>query len=339
MSKSIKILVGYHKPSYLFKDEMFTPVHAGRAVSGVVAKDGTLNDKEAGWLLDNTVGDNSGDNISTKNREYCECTALYWAWKNYKELGDPDYIGFMQYRRQFILKEGLFEGKELDEYERAYATRKMLYPCKDYEQFLGIDKENLSRVLDTCGGIYTNPCDLSLVNITNLRDDYGIKIPGVNVDDFDLMMDVVTKMYPDMADFIRARAAQPLKSCFQMWVLPKKIFFEYMEFLFSVLFECEKHVDVTAYSVNGKRTMGYLAELLCDFYMNFYKEKYNLKGADVCLIERNIPQEELSPSMLTSYRMKYLKYKIAYLLMPEVKPLRDLKNKYRDRIKAIKAMK
>ncbi len=35
------------------------------------------------------IGDNTGDNISLRNPNYCELTGLYWAWKNLK----CDYIG------------------------------------------------------------------------------------------------------------------------------------------------------------------------------------------------------------------------------------------------------
>lgn len=43
------------------------------------------------------IGDNTGDNISLRNPNYCELTGLYWAWKNLK----CDYIGLCHYRRYF----------------------------------------------------------------------------------------------------------------------------------------------------------------------------------------------------------------------------------------------
>ena len=41
--------------------------------------------------------DNEGDNISFKNKSYCELTTQYWAWKNQT----ADYYGFCHYRRYF----------------------------------------------------------------------------------------------------------------------------------------------------------------------------------------------------------------------------------------------
>ena len=32
-------------------------------------------------------------------------TSLYWAWKNYDALGNPDYVGLMHYRRHFVWRE------------------------------------------------------------------------------------------------------------------------------------------------------------------------------------------------------------------------------------------
>lgn len=88
---SIKILVCYHKPEHVFENEILTPIHLGRALA---AKEDT-----AGTALAGMLGDDGGDNISALNRKFCEMTALYWAWRNYAQLGNPDYCGLMHYRR------------------------------------------------------------------------------------------------------------------------------------------------------------------------------------------------------------------------------------------------
>lgn len=49
-----------------------------------------LTDKRIADLADNT-----GDNISDRNRHFSETTALYWMWKN----AEADYLGLCHYRR------------------------------------------------------------------------------------------------------------------------------------------------------------------------------------------------------------------------------------------------
>lgn len=98
---TLKILVGYHKPAKLYKSEEFVPIHLGRALATSRYKDGVMSQEDYQWMLDNMIGDDTGDNISDLNRYFCELTGIYWAWKNYDKLGNPDYIGFMHYRRPF----------------------------------------------------------------------------------------------------------------------------------------------------------------------------------------------------------------------------------------------
>lgn len=96
----IKILVSYIKPSYLFKTEILTPIHLGRAVENANSKEGALSEENIKWLHENCIGDDDFEgNISNVNRRVGFLTGTYWAWKNYEKLGNPEYFGFFAHRR------------------------------------------------------------------------------------------------------------------------------------------------------------------------------------------------------------------------------------------------
>lgn len=81
MVNKSKIIVCYHKESDKYENDCLLPLHVGKA-----------NHPE---ILQNMVGDNTGDNISHKNSSYCELTGLYWLWKNI----EADNYGLFHYRR------------------------------------------------------------------------------------------------------------------------------------------------------------------------------------------------------------------------------------------------
>lgn len=45
------------------------------------------------------MGDDTGENISEKNRQYCEMSAVYWVWKNQRH----DWVGIEHYRRHLLV--------------------------------------------------------------------------------------------------------------------------------------------------------------------------------------------------------------------------------------------
>lgn len=81
----IKILIAAHKKYWMPKDSIYLPLNVGAEGKA-----------ELGY-----TGDNTGDHISSKNKNFCELTGLYWAWKNL----DADYVGLVHYRRYFTRKE------------------------------------------------------------------------------------------------------------------------------------------------------------------------------------------------------------------------------------------
>lgn len=99
----IKILVSYIKPSFLFKSEILTPIHLGRAIEKDSSKDGGISDEDVNWLHENCIGDDDFEgNISHVNRRVGFFTGTYWAKKNYEKLGNPEYFGSFGYRKLFL---------------------------------------------------------------------------------------------------------------------------------------------------------------------------------------------------------------------------------------------
>lgn len=50
----VKILVACHKPAEVYRDNVYTPIHVGRAVSKCTDK------------MQDMIGDDTGDNISAR---------------------------------------------------------------------------------------------------------------------------------------------------------------------------------------------------------------------------------------------------------------------------------
>ena len=99
----VKILVSYIKPSFLFKTDILTPIHLGRAIEKQHSKDGAQCEASIKWLHENCIGDDDFEgNISKYNRRIGFFTGTYWAWKNYEKLGNPEYFGSFGYRKLLV---------------------------------------------------------------------------------------------------------------------------------------------------------------------------------------------------------------------------------------------
>lgn len=119
-----------HKiPEYgLWDNEYFTPLHCGKALTDEYVCD---------------VCDNTGDNISSKNRTYLEATGIYWIWKN----TDHDLVGQCQYRRRLFTRP-LFVFKNILKDNDIIVAKHLSVPV--YKQYAACHN---SDDMDVCGNI------------------------------------------------------------------------------------------------------------------------------------------------------------------------------------------
>lgn len=78
----MRIFVAAHRSTWVPPSDLYSVIAVGgAAVPGAAFRD------------------DNGDNISSRNRQYCELTATYWIWKN----ATDDAVGLCHYRRFFNL--------------------------------------------------------------------------------------------------------------------------------------------------------------------------------------------------------------------------------------------
>ena len=235
MMNNIKILIAAHKECELPKDNIFLPVQVGR--------------KLAPKKFD-MQGDDEGANISEKNSSYCELTAIYWAWKNLQNL---DYIGLCHYRRYFnftscsISNVNICKTREISNIRIPYASLKDL--LKKYDIILAKPK----------------------IFGSNLKTDY-CKFHYSN--DYQVLKEVIKIQMPNYyKSFLKVMEQNNKLWYANMFITSWSLFDNYSHWLFPILEEVEKKVNIRNYSDAQKRIYGYMAERLLNVYVLHHKLK------------------------------------------------------------------
>lgn len=84
------------------------------------------------------ITDDTGWNISEKNRMYCEMSAVYWIWKN----TNHDWIGIEHYRRHLLVKPEMLT----DDIDAIMPLPYICYP-NEMAQFLRFTTENVKDAM------------------------------------------------------------------------------------------------------------------------------------------------------------------------------------------------
>ena len=250
----IKLLVCYHKKFPLLKDGILTPIHLGRA-------NANKENSEIKWLLENMIGDDTGENISDKNAYYNEMTAFYWAWKNYDKLENPDYIGLAHYRRHFVMEENI---------EKTYYIR--YYDENHITDVLNYSAEKLQKIVDGCDFV------THLGRVYNLYQHY---VDNQRKEDIDTAIEILKEKYPDYAETADAYMAGQVSNFYNMNIFSRELFFRYCEFVFSIMEEFEQRMP----SVKNRRM--FISERLTAIFVKKLMDsgQYRYKYLPVAFIE------------------------------------------------------
>ena len=214
----IKIIIATHKQYWMPDDPMYLPVHVGAA-----------GKESIGYQRDD-----EGENISSKNANYCELTGLYWAWKNL----NADYIGLAHYRRHYS------NGKRFgDKKEKVINTAQMEQKLKDTDVLLPTPRNYW------------------------IETNYSQYAHAHHAIDLDTTREILQEKYPQYIPAWDSSMKKTTGHRFNMFIMKKNLFDQYCEWMFDVLFELEKRLDISTYNKNDSRVFGFVSERLLDIWI------------------------------------------------------------------------
>ena len=252
-SSKIRILICCHKQYQLPPNpkEIFLPIQVGASIA----------ETKLNMQGDDNIGGFPCENISAKNKNYCELTAMYWAWKNIKKLyPDLQYIGLCHYRRYFSFnKRNYFDDaiiipeskvkkyslnvQKLEEYLKKYdciIPQKRVYP---YSLEIDYSVNHQSEDLRTLNRL-----------VHDLSSDYNYAYNDVIIQNNKL-------------------------SHYNMFIMSWENFNSYCTWLFKILGQAEKNIDISSYNSIQARIWGYMAERLFNVWL--YKNKLKIKYLNI----------------------------------------------------------
>lgn len=192
------------------------------------------------------------DNISYKNKSFCELTGLYWIWKRSKE----DYIGICHYRRYFATS-GRFGRFHLLTYKKAFEILKnnnIILPLRD---------QDLPK------------------NAGTIKEDFAY-FHDANV--WEKCEKIISEKTPELLNDFIWFENQKKGFYYNMMICKKELFDQYCEWLFPILFELEKQVDLSQYDAYNQRMFGFVAERLLNVWV--HHQNYKIKELPVYFVDK-----------------------------------------------------
>lgn len=260
----VKIFSFHYKPGHIVtNDPIYIPIFSGKNGSNKTC---------------DIIGDDTGENISYKNKYYSELTGIYWVWKNQQ----ADIIGSCHYRRFFTNK------KE----PLSYQVKRLLY------YLVGLQKKRF-------GLIYTNNLDLfkkeilTKNEILEIFESHGAILPQArkfkysvkehyrryhDLRDLELIKEILSEKYSGYLPAFESVMNGNRLYANNMFILRKSDYEQFMSWWFEMLFEFENRINKADYMGYQQRIMGFIAERLLNIW--FYHQNLRVKELPVIYFKK-----------------------------------------------------
>lgn len=209
------------------------------------------------------LGDDTGDSISEKNCYYGELTGVYWVWKN---VMDADIIGICHYRRFFLDQD-----------------RKIMNQ-KQYNEILKKYDVMVSNRVEA---------DKSYIEY------YG---EAHNAKDLLMVGEVIKEKYPDYYQYYEQAMQGNVYYYGNLMVTSRGIFQKYAKWLFDILFEVEKRIDISEYDLYNQRVFGFLSEQMLKIWLD--KNRLHVYEGTIGITAEKAETVELKLAMSQLVRME-----------------------------------
>lgn len=245
----VKILVATHKKYKMPTDEIYLPLHVGA--------EGKFD--ENGREVDFGIAkDNTGDNISYKNASFGTQTALYWGWKNV----NADYKGLVHYRRHFLRK----KVKKGEDVLNCVIDGNTLYPLlKKYKVFVPRKRHYY---------------------IESVYKHYSHTMNG-GEDQLNITRKIIEEKCPKYLNSFDKCMKAKSAYIFNMMILETSLMDDYCSWLFDIIFELEKRVDISNYNDFDKRYIGRVTERLFNVWLLYKLENNEISKSEICELPYN----------------------------------------------------
>ena len=214
-------------------DPLYLPVQAGRALHAPLPY----------------TGDDTGENISGKNKNFCELTCLYWAWKNL----DADAVGLCHYRR-YLEGKGSTGEKPFGE----LTTGGKAFDRRASRILTAQEAEALLRKA---------PVLLPKKRNYYIETGYSQYAHAHHEEDLTATRAILSERCPDYVEAFDRTLARTKGHRFNMFIMRHDLLDRYCSWLFDILFELEERLDISGYSDYDKRVFGFVAERLLDVWL------------------------------------------------------------------------